>query len=173
VNTGESFLVATGFARRLHKAGLNVSNPMTNGTGTIVVTDLPVRPAGRGVPRGAVPGSKKDVAKPARDARVRISLALKGFNTDPNVQRYNELRGLFSDFERGIVRLIVRVGRKAGDAAADARLDVKRGRQALKVATAWLRQGDFDKTEASLRTALEAYDDAFQMLQRVVPAVQR
>lgn len=160
-------------ARALSKQQIQIPEPVTNGgRGTIVVTDVPQLAPSRGVPRG-VTGRRGDILKPARDVRVRLSLALKGFENDPSVARFSQVTGLLTDFQRAVVRLRIKIRRRSPDAAEDVVFSVREGGNGVRAARAWLRQGDFDNALKYLKLARDHFDEAFGTLQRVVPAVFR
>lgn len=152
------------------KAGLNVNEPVGS-NGTIVVTGVPVKVT-TGVPRG-ITGRAGDALKPARDARVRLSLALRGFETDPNLQRYGEISTLFNRWEAGMRRVFGRIRSRAPDAAEDVADSLKEGRTALKAARLELREGNYEMSLSRLKLARDHYDEAFATLQRTLPAVSR
>lgn len=156
---------------RFVKAGIEIPEPVTNGNGTIVVTGIPAK-APTGVPSGLL-GSSGDALKRARDARVRISLALKGFETDPTVPRFAELRTLFNRWESAMRGPLGKIRRAAPDAWEESLASLKEGRKGTRAALEWLRQGDFEQTLKMLRLARDHYDEVLETLRRTSPPVRR
>lgn len=169
-----------GLGKSLAKQELQVPEPVTVSDGTIVSTEVPKRSpvVVTSSPYRApqkLPKPGPDQLKNARAARIRISLALRGFKNDPSVPRFNELKRFFAALDSALAKVVGKVASRPGgqDAASDGRFNLREGRKGIRAATGWLHQGDFDKVVEFLDLTLEHYDEALQDLQRTVPALFR